>query len=123
MAGTREICEENPEARILVLDNLNASVGEGMFILKAVQMKNEGKTIDIKPILHVNPYGQLVSLTTVRGRKKSLTAICNMMMESIGKFKNNTISPSIGAHSGPGHRRMLYGGNKIIVLITYNFRM
>jgi len=179
MAGAREICEENPDAKILVLDTLNASMGEGMFILKAVQMKEEGKTIDeiyswleehkmnfcvrftvddlghlhrggriskttaiigsminIKPILHVNPEGQLVSLTTVRGRKKSLTTICNMMLDSIGKYRDeadyiciahgdaledayylkelilerlpdkkimiNTISPSIGAHSGPG---------------------
>ena len=179
MAGAREICEENPDAKILVLDTLNASMGEGLFIIKAVEMKEAGKSIDeiynwleehkmdfcvrftvddlghlyrggrisktsaiigtminIKPILNVNSDGKLVPLTTVRGRKKSLTTICNQMLESIGKYKDdedvvciahgdayedalflkeliaeklphkkimiNTVSPSIGAHSGPG---------------------
>lgn len=46
MAGAREICEENPGTKILVLDTLNASLGEGMFIMKAVKMKEEGKSLD-----------------------------------------------------------------------------
>jgi len=187
MAGAREICEENSDARILVLDTLNASMGEGLFIIKAVRMKEEGKSIDeiyswleehkmnfcvrftvddlghlhrggriskttavigsminIKPILHINAAGQLVPLTTVRGRKKSLITICNLMMDSIGKYKDdedviciahgdayedalylkelllerlphkkimiNTVSPSIGAHSGPGAIGICYMG-------------
>ena len=28
MAGARELCEENPDAKIIVLDTLNASMGE-----------------------------------------------------------------------------------------------
>ena len=187
MAGAREICEENSDARILVLDTLNASMGEGLFIIKAVRMKEEGKSIgeiyswleehkmnfcvrftvddlghlhrggriskttavigsmiNIKPILHINAAGQLVPLTTVRGRKKSLITICNLMMDSIGKYKDdedviciahgdayedalylkelllerlphkkimiNTVSPSIGAHSGPGAIGICYMG-------------
>ena len=46
MAGARDICEENPGAKIVVLDTLNASMGEGMFIMKAVQLKEEGKSLD-----------------------------------------------------------------------------
>lgn len=46
MAGARDICEENPGAKIIVVDTLNASIGEGMFAMKAVQLKEEGKTID-----------------------------------------------------------------------------
>ncbi len=46
MTGAREICEENPGSKIIVLDTLNASMGEGMFIMKAVQLKEEGKTLD-----------------------------------------------------------------------------
>ena len=46
MSGARELCEENPEAKIIVVDTLNVSLGEGMFVMKAVQMKEEGKTID-----------------------------------------------------------------------------
>ncbi|NLL74088.1 MAG: DegV family protein [Clostridiales bacterium] len=179
MAGARDICEENPGAKIIVIDTLNASMGEGMFVIKAVQMKEEGKSIDdiaswleenkqkfavrftvddlfhlqrggriskttaiigslmsVKPILYINEEGQLVSLATARGRKKSLATICKDMIDSMGKYKDdndviciahgdalddanylaklvkealphkeiviNTISPSIGSHSGPG---------------------
>lgn len=189
MAGAREICEENPGAKILVLDTLNASMGEGMFIMKAVRMKEAGKTIDeiyswldehklefcvrftvddlghlqrggriskttafigsminIKPILYLNTEGQLVSLTKARGRKKSLAMICDDLIDSSGKYtdtddpiciahgdapedaqyladmiheklpnKNiiiNTISPSIGSHSGPGAIGLCFMGEK-----------
>lgn len=189
MAGARELCEENPEAKIIVIDTLNASLGEGMFVMKAVQMKEEGKTIDeiaswlednkmafcvrftvddlnhlqrggriskttafigsmmgIKPILYINEEGQLVPLTTARGKKKSLSTIFNNMIESMGKYKDesdticiahgdapedaeylaklikealphtkiiiNTISPSIGSHSGPGAIGLCFMGEK-----------
>jgi DegV family protein with EDD domain len=189
VTGAQEICEENPGAKILVLDTLNASMGEGMFIMKAAQLKEEGKNIDeiyswleehkmefcvrftvddlghlqrggriskttaiigtminIKPILYVNTEGQLVPLSTARGRKKSLATICNDMVESIGKYKDsddpiciahgdsledakyleeliheklpgkkviiNTVSPSIGAHSGPGAIGLCFMGEK-----------
>lgn len=46
MAGARDICDENPGAKIMVLDTLNASMGEGMFIMKAVQLKEEGKSLE-----------------------------------------------------------------------------
>jgi DegV family protein with EDD domain len=131
VTGALEICEENPGAKIIVVDTLNASMGEGMFVMKAVQMKEEGKSIDetaawleehkqefcvrftvddlghlhrggriskttaiigsminIKPILFLNPEGQLVALSTARGRKKSLATICNDMLNSMGKYKD-----------------------------------
>lgn len=130
VTGAMELCEDNPGAKIIVVDTLNASLGEGMFVMKAVDLKKEGKTIDevaawleehkqefcvrftvddlnhlhrggriskttaffgtminIKPILYVNEQGQLVPLTTARGRKKSLSLICNNMLESMGKYK------------------------------------
>jgi DegV family protein with EDD domain len=132
MAGARELCEENPGAKIIVIDTLNASMGEGMFVMMAVQMKEEGKTIDeiaswleehkqeicvrftvddlnhlqrggriskttafigtmmgIKPILRIDEDGHLVPLNNARGRKKSLSIICNDMIESMGKFKDD----------------------------------
>lgn len=189
MTGALEICEENPGAKIIVVDTLNASMGEGMFVMKAVSLKEEGKSMDeivawleehkqefcvrftvddlnhlhrggriskttavigsminIKPILYVNPDGHLVSLTTVRGRKKALNTICNNMLDSMGKYKDgddiiciahgdaledalyleslvkeklpgrtviiNTVSPSIGAHSGPGAIGLCFMGEK-----------
>ena len=189
VSGANEICEENPGAKIIVLDTLNASMGEGMFVMKAVQMKEEGKSIDeiatwleehkqdfcvyftvddlnhlhrggriskttaiigsminIKPILYVNPEGQLVAKSTARGRKKSLSTICNDMIDCMGKYKDsddpiciahgdaredadyladlireklpnrklviNYVSPSIGAHSGPGAIGLCFMGEK-----------
>lgn len=130
MTGAIEICEENPSSKIMVLDTLNASLGEGMFIMKAVQLKEEGKSIEeiyswleehkmdfcvrftvddlnhlyrggriskttafigtminVKPILYLNKEGQLVPLSTARGRKKSLNTIFNDMLDSLGKYR------------------------------------
>lgn len=44
--GAQEICEENPDMKIRVIDTLNVSLGEGMVIMKAVRMKQEGKSLD-----------------------------------------------------------------------------
>lgn len=44
--GGKEICAEFPEMKIVVIDTLSASLGEGMMIMKAIEMKKEGKTID-----------------------------------------------------------------------------
>jgi DegV family protein with EDD domain len=179
VTGAREICEDNPGVKIVVLDSMNVSMGEGMVVMKAAQLKEAGKTleeiadwiennklnfcvqftvddlfhlqrggrvskmtaivgsiINIKPLLIVNKEGALVSSGTARGRKKSLTTIVDNMEKQIGKYKNentvicvvhgdaledaefvvklikerlntdniivNSVSPSIGAHSGPG---------------------
>ncbi len=189
VTGANEIMEENPNAKIIVIDTLNASMGEGLFVLKAVQLREEGKSIDetaawleehkqdfcvrftvddlfhlhrggriskttavigsminIKPILFVNPEGQLVALSSARGRKKSLSTICNNMLECMGKYLEsdeaiciahgdaledalylkelvleklpgrqiiiNYVSPSIGAHSGPGAIGLCFMGEK-----------
>ncbi|MDD3217857.1 MAG: DegV family protein [Lachnospiraceae bacterium] len=41
-----ELKEEYPEAKIVVIDSLCASLGQGLFVHKAVQMKEQGKTMD-----------------------------------------------------------------------------
>jgi DegV family protein with EDD domain len=132
VTGANELCEENTDAKIIVIDTLNASMGEGMFVMKAVRMKEEGKSMDeiaawleehkqefcvyftvddlnhlhrggriskttafigsminIKPILYLNPEGQLVAKSTARGRKKSLATICNDMIEGMGQYRDS----------------------------------
>lgn len=42
----RDICEENPNAKITVVDSLCASLGEGLLVHKAVMMKEAGKSMD-----------------------------------------------------------------------------
>ena len=185
--GAAEICEENPGAKIIVVDTLNVSLGQGMLIMKAVELREQGKNIDevvewleehkleygcqftvddlnhlhrggrvskttaiigsminIKPILTVNDKGELVANGTTRGRKKSLSVIVDNMIANMGdqidsdevicvvhgdaeedanfvvnlikeklhrdNIVVNTISPSIGAHSGPGAIGVLYHG-------------
>ncbi len=46
VVGAQDVCEENPGARIIVLDTLNVSLGEGLFVLKAAVMREAGKSID-----------------------------------------------------------------------------
>ena len=38
--------EEHPGARIVVVDSLAASMGEGLIVYKAVEMKKSGKSMD-----------------------------------------------------------------------------
>lgn len=42
----RELCDENPEIKINVVDSLCASLGEGLLVHKAVELKESGKSID-----------------------------------------------------------------------------
>ena len=189
VTGAREILEENKEANIYVLDTLNVSMGEGLLVMEAVRLKEEGKSmeeiiaylednkmkigveftvddlfhlqrggrvskmtaivgtmINVKPILIVNSTGNLVANGTVRGRKKSLATIVNNMLQNMGDEKANpsticvvhadaledalyveklikdnlpnhsviinTVSPSIGSHSGPGAIGVCYIGTK-----------
>ena len=44
--------------------------------------------INVKPVLHVDDEGMLISLFNVRGRKKSLQALVSYMEKTIGGFEN-----------------------------------
>lgn len=126
-----EVMEEHPEVKIEVIDTLCASLGEGLIVSKAVEMKEmgcsfEGTTIfikehllnlchvftvddlnhlyrggrvskaaavigtmiNIKPLLHVDNEGHLINIGKVRGRKKSLISLVDMMEERIGSYKD-----------------------------------
>ena len=121
--------EEYPDCRIRVVDSLCASLGEGLFVHKAIMLKEAGKSMDevadwleanklnlvhvftvddlhhlhrggrvskataiigtlagIKPILHVDDEGHLIALSKVRGRKKSLHALVDLMEDKISEY-------------------------------------
>lgn len=123
--AANDVMEEYPNCKITVIDTLAASMGEGLLVYKAVNLKKEGKGLDevatyieenkgnvisrftvddlhhlhrggrvskttaivgslinVKPILHVDEEGLLKSLENVRGRKKSLARIIDMMEEA-----------------------------------------
>lgn len=44
--AAQEVMEEHPDCRIVVLDSLSASLGEGLFVHKAVKLRDEGRTLD-----------------------------------------------------------------------------
>lgn len=44
--AAEELAEEFPERKIIVVDSLCASLGEGLFVDKAVELKEEGKTLE-----------------------------------------------------------------------------
>lgn len=44
--AAEEIMEEHPDVKIIVIDSLCASMGEGLFVHKAVKMRDAGKTME-----------------------------------------------------------------------------
>lgn len=55
-----------------------------------------GTMINVKPVLHVNNEGALVSLNNVRGRKKSLNTLVDNMEKSCTGYENDVIFISHG---------------------------
>lgn len=44
--AAQEVMEENKDCKVIVIDSLCASLGEGLFVYKAVSMREEGKNMD-----------------------------------------------------------------------------
>lgn len=129
--AAENMMEEFPGRKIIVIDSLCASLGQGLLVDYALKLQQQGKTMEetakwledhiqnichlftvedlkylqrggriskttalvgtmigIKPVLHVDPEGKLVSISKVRGRKQSIQALVNKMEESIGKYRD-----------------------------------
>ena len=70
---------------LFTVDDLNY-LQRGGRINKATALV--GTMIGIKPLLHVDNEGSLVSVDKCRGRKKSLTKLVDMMEENIGSYRD-----------------------------------
>lgn len=124
--AAEELREAYPQAEIVVIDTLSASLGQGLLLSLAVEEKRKGKTLaqvqafveetkqhvhhwftvgnlvqlrrggrlsagkavvgtllQIKPVLKVDPQGRLVPVDTVKGRKKSIEAMLQKMLETV----------------------------------------
>ena len=120
--AAQELQEKYPRQKVLVVDSLCASLGQGLLCHYAAKKRDEGMTLEelaawleenkgnlcqwftvddlkylkrggrisaakalmgtmlnIKPVLHVDEEGHLVSVTTVRGRKASIRAMVEQM--------------------------------------------
>ncbi len=124
-AGTiaaQELMEEFPERKVICVDSLCASLGQGMLVYLTAKKRMEGLSLDetakyaeeiklnvchwftvddlfflkrggrisattalvgsalgIKPILHVDNEGHLISVSKTRGRKKAVAALFEQM--------------------------------------------
>lgn len=189
MIAANELKDDYPDRKIILVDSLCASLGEGLLVHKAILLKKAGKTleeiaswveenklhichlftvddlfhlqrggrvskttaiigtmINVKPILHVNDEGKLIPLQNVRGRKKSLTTLVDNMEKQINGYEEQNgiifishgdsladaeyvaslikdrfgihsflidyVSPTVGAHSGPGTIALFFMGDK-----------
>ena len=177
--------EKYPERKIIVIDSLAASAGQGLFVYLAVQNRDNGMSLEdnarameayvmhvchwftvddlvylkrggrisrttallgtalnVKPVLHVDNEGHLIKMTQVRGRKKSVRKLAEMLGETIlpdspifishgdciedaemlkeilekeyGKEVTliTWIGSVIGAHSGPGTLALFFIGTE-----------
>ncbi|MBR6044222.1 MAG: DegV family protein [Ruminococcus sp.] len=129
------LAEKYPQRKIICIDSLCASTGEGLLLYKAWEKKQAGMEIDeladwieknklhlchlftvddlkylqrggriskataiagailgIKPILHVDDEGRLVSIGKVRGRKQSLNKLIEIMEEKIKDYDNPVVA-------------------------------
>lgn len=133
--GKTTILEEFPSVCIYIIDVLTASLGQGLMVRKAVEMKNEGCSAEqivceiekniqnlntyitvqdlnflkrggrisnvaatlgivmhIKPILTINQVGRVMPVLKVRGRKKSITKLAEIVQEKIKNPETQTIA-------------------------------
>ena len=137
--AAEELMEENPDKKIVVVDSLCASLGQGLLVHKALKLKEKGKSFDevnqwveqnklnlchfftvddliylfrggrvsrtsafaagllkIKPVLHVDKEGHLIPLSKVRGRKKSLMTMIDIMEKQMKQEEEQEIFISHG---------------------------
>lgn len=109
--AAEEIQEEGcfPERKLVVLDSLSASLGEGLLVHKAVQMKEAGKTIDeaadwiqenklhlchnftVDDLFHLHRGGRVSKATAVLGTMINIKPILHVDNEghliAIGKVR------------------------------------
>jgi len=180
-----QLQEKYPERKIVVIDSLAASAGQGLFVYLAVQNRDKGMSLEdnakaleadvlhvchwftvedlvylkrggriskttallgtalnVKPVLHVDNEGHLIKVTQVRGRKKSIRKMAEMLGETIAPHSPIFISHGdcigdaemlkdilekeynkevdlityvgsvIGAHSGPGTLALFFVGTE-----------
>ena len=137
--AAEDLSEKYPDRKIIAIDTLCASAGEGLLVKLVLDKKNEGATIEeaaayagelipklahwftvedlvylkrggrvspavalvggmlnIKPVMHVDDEGHLIKVGTVRGRKNSLAALADKLIETAEDPANGTFFISHG---------------------------
>lgn len=139
--AAKELSDLYPKAKIIVIDSLCASLGEGLLLCKTIEQKAQGKNLEelaqwveehklnvcslvtvddlfhlqrggrvskasaiigtmvqIKPIIRVDEEGKLQVIGKMRGRKKSLNHLVDMMEDAIKDYeeKNDIVAITHG---------------------------
>ena len=137
--AAEELTELYPERKMIVVDTLCASLGQGMFCYLVVKKQQEGASLEearayaeeliphlahwftvddlyflkrggrisgatavvgsllqIKPVLHVDDEGHLISVSKARGRKASIQALANKVKEDAIEPEKQTMFISHG---------------------------
>ncbi len=137
--AAEELAEKYPDRKIIAIDTLCASAGEGLIVKLVLDKKNSGATIEeaaaytnelipklahwftvedlvylkrggrvspavalvggmlnIKPVMHVDDEGHLIKVGTIRGRKASLHALADKLIETAEDPAGGTIFISHG---------------------------
>lgn len=132
--AAKDLMEKYPERKVVCVDSLAASVGEGLLVYEAARKRAEGlaleelaawvennrlklchwftvddlnhlkrggrvspavaiigTTLGIKPVLHVDDEGHLIPVSKVRGRRKSLDALVEHMVQTCEKPEGQTV--------------------------------
>ena len=129
-----ELREKYPDRKILTIDSLGASLGEGLYVYLAAKKQQSGATIEetydylmqtrphlchwftvndlmhlkrggrvsataallgtmlqIKPVMHMDDEGHLIPVSKARGRKASLQALVQQMVETAVEPEEQTV--------------------------------
>jgi DegV family protein with EDD domain len=133
----KDMFTEQMQKKIHIVDSLTASMGQGLLVLKAARLSEEGESaekiakvviesrsciksiftvdtfeyllkggrvtkvqaffgtvLDIKPILHLDSQGKIFPMEKVRGKKKALIRMLEMLEEMGNEAKNTTLGIS-----------------------------
>ena len=137
--AAQELMEVYPDRKVLVVDTLCASLGQGLLVYYACKQRDAGLSLEelhkwceetkqnlchwftvddlmylkrggrvsaatalvgtmlqIKPVLHVDNEGHLISVSKARGRKASIDALAKKVGELGANFQNDTAFISHG---------------------------
>ena len=132
--AAQEMMEAYPGRKVIVVDSLCASLGQGLLVYYACKKRDEGLSLEelaawleknrlnlchwftvddlmylkrggrvsaatalvgtmlqIKPVLHVDDEGHLISMSKTRGRKASIEALCRKALELGPGFDNDVM--------------------------------
>ena len=115
--SARELREEFPQRIIYTVDTLSASLGEGLLVVRAVEWRDQGKSIEetyqmLMQLRH--PMCQVFTVDDLKylrntGRLSNVAALVGMMLNIKPLLKGNTEGKIVSFAKVRGRKRSLQG--------------